>query len=174
MERTRLCPGVVWLAVGVSAVWLVHSAAAQETLGRGKSPAQTFASDCAVCHKSPQGLARSAGGLFGVEGFLREHYTSSRESAAALANYLRSVDSGPARARRAAKSDQAKPDERKKAGAKPGEVKGADRKPGGAAVDSKPTDGRPADIMAPERRTVEPKPNLPAAGEARPAGGVGE
>ena len=84
-----------------------------------------------------------------------------------LANYLRSLDSGHARARRAAKSDQAKPDERKKAGAKPGEVTGGDRKPDGAAGDSKPTDGRPADIMAPERRT-------PAAGEARPAEGVGE
>jgi len=79
MERKRLCQGVVWLAVGVSAVWLVNGSAAQETLGRGRTPAQTFASDCAVCHKSPQGLARSAGGLFGVEGFLREHYTSSRE-----------------------------------------------------------------------------------------------
>jgi hypothetical protein len=81
---------------GVSAAWLVSSAAAQETLGRNKSPAQTFASDCAVCHKSPQGLARSAGGLFGVEGFLREHYTSSKQSAAALATYLRAQDSGPA------------------------------------------------------------------------------
>ena len=167
MERKRLWQGVVWLVAGVSAVWLANSAAAQETLGRGRTPAQTFASDCAICHKSPQGLARSAGGFFGVEGFLREHYTSSRESAVALANYLRSVDSGSARARRAAKSDQAKPDERKKAGAKPAEAKGPDRKPDGATGDSKPTDGRPADIMAPERRT-------PAAGEARPAEGVGE
>ena len=56
MERKRLCQRVAWLAVGVSAAWLVNSAAAQETLGRNKSPAQTFASDCAVCHKSPQGL----------------------------------------------------------------------------------------------------------------------
>ena len=109
MERKRLCQGVVWLVAGVSAVWLANSAAAQETLGRGRTPAQTFASDCAVCHKSPQGLARSAGGFFGVEGFLREHYTSSRESAVALANYLRSVDSGPARARRAAKMTRQSP-----------------------------------------------------------------
>src|SRR5262249_36657874 len=91
MERKRLCQRVAWLVV-VSTGWLVNSAVARETLGRNKSPAQTFASDCAACHKSPQGLARSAGGLFGVEGFLREHYTSSKESAAALANYLRSQD----------------------------------------------------------------------------------
>jgi hypothetical protein len=181
MERKRLCQSVAWLAVGVSAVGLVNSAAAQETLGRNKSPAQTFASDCAVCHKSPQGLAKSAGGLFGVEGFLREHYTSSKESAAALANYLRAQDSGPAgaRAKRAAKGDQPRPNDQKKAGPKPAEVKGAERKPSGAPGDAKPSDGRPsdgrpADIMAPERRSVEPRANTPAAGEARPADGAGE
>jgi len=170
MERKRLCRSVGWLAVGVSAAWLVSSAAAQETLGRNKSPAQTFASDCAVCHKSPQGLAKSAGGLFGVEGFLRAHYTSSKESAAALANYLRAQDSGPAgaRAKRAAKGDQPKPNEQKKAAPKP-----TDRKPT-AGGDAKPADGRPPDIMAPERRAVEPRSNPPAAGEAKPAEGAGE
>ena len=178
MERIRLCRSVAWLAVGVSAACLVSSAAAQETLGRNKSPAQTFASDCAVCHKSPQGLARSAGGLFGVEGFLREHYTSSKESAAALANYLRAQDSGPgSRAKRAAKGDQPKPNEQKKAAPKPAEGQGADkgaeRKPT-AGGDAKPTDGRPPDIMAPERRAVEPRPNSPAAGDAKPADGAGE
>jgi hypothetical protein len=166
------------VAAGVSAAWLVSSAAAQETLGRNKSPAQTFASDCAVCHKSPQGLARSAGGLFGVEGFLREHYTSSKESAAALANYLRAQDSGPgSRAKRAAKGDQPKSNEQKKAAPKPAEAqgtdKGAERKPT-AGGDAKPTDGRPPDIMAPERRAVEPRPTPPAAGEAKPADGAGE
>ncbi|MGB8613224.1 MAG: hypothetical protein WCD60_16545, partial [Pseudolabrys sp.] len=65
------------MAVVISAAAAVNGAETQETLGRGKTPAQTFASDCAVCHKSPQGLAKSASGL---------HYTSSRESAAALAN----------------------------------------------------------------------------------------
>jgi hypothetical protein len=176
MERKRLCQSAAWLAVGVSAVWLVNSAAAQETLGRNKSPAQTFASDCAVCHKSPQSLAKSAGGLFGVEGFLREHYTSSRESAAALANYLRSQDRGPAgrRAKRASKGDQPKPNEQKKAAPKPAEVKGADRKPERAPGDAKPSAGRSPDMMAPERRAVEPRPNPPAAGEAKPAEGAGE
>jgi hypothetical protein len=53
-----------------------------------KPAAQLFASDCtgAGCHKGPQGLAK-AGGV-GLAGFLREHYTNSRESAAALASYL--------------------------------------------------------------------------------------
>jgi hypothetical protein len=105
---------------------------------------------------------------------LREHYTSSRESAAALANYLRSVGTAPgaARAKRPAKGDQPKADEW--AGPKPAEAKGADSKPDAAGGGAKPTDGRPPDIMAPERRAVEPRPNPPADGEAKPAGGGGE
>jgi hypothetical protein len=54
-----------------------------------------------------------------------------------------------------------------------GADKGAERKPT-AGGDAKPTDGRPPDIMAPERRAVEPRPNPPAAGEAKPADGAGE
>src|SRR5262249_29358540 len=174
MERKRLCQRVAWLAVVVSTGWLVNSAVARETLDRNKSPAQTFASDCAACHKSPQGLARSAGGLFGVEGFLREHYTSSKESAAALANYLRSQDSGPARpsTSRATKGNQSKPKDKKKAAPKPAEVKAADRKRGRAPGDARPTEGRPPDIMPPERRPPGPTP--PAAAEAKPAEGAGE
>jgi hypothetical protein len=61
-----------------------------------KPPAQLFASDCtgSGCHKGPQGLAK--GQMPGMlTGFLREHYTNSRESAAALANYLAKIPSGP-------------------------------------------------------------------------------
>src|SRR3972149_5828761 len=72
---------------------------AQENLDLGKTPAQLFASDCALCHKSTRALATKGGGLFGgLESFLRQHYTASRESAAAIAGYLRSIDSGPAAA----------------------------------------------------------------------------
>jgi len=73
---------------------------AQESKGENFSakPAPAlFASDCtgSECHKGPQGLAktRSVGSL---AGFLREHYTNSRESAAALAAYLIKVPAGPA------------------------------------------------------------------------------
>ena len=61
-----------------------------------KPPAQLFASDCtgAGCHKSPQGLNKGQG-FGGLAGFLREHYTNSRESAAALAAYLSKLPSGP-------------------------------------------------------------------------------
>src|SRR5215475_15874492 len=83
------------LTIGILAACLAGTAVAQESLDRGKSPAQLFASHCSACHKSPQAVAKS-GGLFGLEGFLREHYTTSRETASAMANYLRAMDTGPA------------------------------------------------------------------------------
>jgi hypothetical protein len=60
-----------------------------------KPPAQLFATDCtgAGCHKGPQGLGKGQSGA--LAGFLREHYTNSRESAAALAGYLSRIPSGP-------------------------------------------------------------------------------
>jgi hypothetical protein len=57
-----------------------------------------FASDCtgAGCHKGPQGLARRPA----LASFLREHYTNSRESAAALASYLASIPAAVERGNR--------------------------------------------------------------------------
>jgi hypothetical protein len=77
----------------VSAVLALSGAplAAQENVEAGKTPAQLYASDCAICHKSPQGLSK-AGGLFGLQSFLREHYTASRETATVIANYLKAID----------------------------------------------------------------------------------
>jgi hypothetical protein len=58
-------------------------------LNEGKSAQQMFASDCAVCHQKPNGLAkgRSAGQL---AGFLRQHYTTGTQQAGMLAAYLTS------------------------------------------------------------------------------------
>ncbi len=80
-----------------------------ENFSAGKSPAQLFASDCtgAGCHKGPQGLGK--GGGIGLAGFLREHYTNSRESAAALANYLSKIPSGPEPREARTPSRQGKP-----------------------------------------------------------------
>jgi hypothetical protein len=70
--------------------------ASSQDFSAGKTAAQLFASDCAACHKSPAGLAKgqSAGSL---TSFLREHYTTKPESAAALAAYL--LGAGPGNAR---------------------------------------------------------------------------
>jgi hypothetical protein len=60
---------------------------AQVNIDQDKTPAHIFASDCAVCHKSTRGLANGRGGSE-LTGFLAEHYTSSREEAAAMAAYV--------------------------------------------------------------------------------------
>ena len=174
--RTLRC-GICCLAAALWALGLANGVGAQESLDRGKSPAQLFASDCSACHKSPQGLAR-AGGLLGLDNFLRTHYTASRETASAIGSYLRSVDvSSPARAtKRNAKGDgKARPDDKKRLGAQPGEAKSTGKKSDAAASRSaepkssepRPSEARPADILAPEPKSSAPKPR--AAGEAKPA-----
>ncbi len=76
----------VTLVVGCSAMGQV---AAQENLDAGKSPSQLFAGTCTACHKSARGLLKtvSPGSL---QGFLRQHYTTSPAMAGVLASYLMS------------------------------------------------------------------------------------
>lgn len=137
---------------------------AQENLDFGKSPAQLFASDCAICHKSPQGLAAKGGGMLGLESFLRQHYTASRESAAAIAGYLRAAGNAPAAAgrtgKRPPKSGTLKGDDKAKAGDK----KSGEKKPEAA----KPDEPKPADSKASEPKPAEPKAE-PKPAEAKPA-----
>lgn len=161
----------VWWGAAIATLCLVGGARAQESLDRGKSATQLFASDCSACHKSPQALAK-AGGLFGLDNFLRTHYTASRESATTIANYLKSLDPGPpppARAsKRSAKGDgTTQPGDKKKPGAKPGEAKGVSK-----SSESKPPEPRPSGILAPEPKSSESKPAVPSAGEAKPAEGA--
>jgi len=163
----------VGTTIGIGLLWLAGPAGAQENLDQGKTPAQLFASNCAICHKSPQGLGKS-GGLFGLESFLREHYTASKESASAIAAYIRAMDTGPAAgraARRAAKGgEKAKVDDKKQPAAKPGETKAVDKKPD----EPKSPDQKPSDILTPEKKSGEAKPSSPAAGEVKPAEGKSE
>lgn len=178
----------VWLAVGALVLGLAGQAAAQENLDYGKTPAQLFASDCAICHKTPQGLAAKGGGLLGLESFLREHYTASRESAAAIAGYLRSVGSGPATppgrgAKRPPKGDdKAKKDEKtgEKAGEKPDEKAGekktekkpAEKKPAeakGAAGGKGGAEGKGSDAKADDAKPADAKPADAKPADAKPA-----
>jgi len=127
--------------------------------------------DATALVERAKGLAK-AGGLFGLDSFLRTHYTASRESATAIANYLKSLDTGPASparaSKRSAKGDgNAQPGDRKRPGAKPGEAKGVSK-----SSESKPPEARPSDILAPEPRSIESKPAVPSAGEAKPAEGA--
>ena len=171
-------------AISMSVLCVTGVAGAQENLDQGKSPAQLFASNCAICHKSPQGLAK-AGGILGLDSFLREHYTASKESAGALAAYLKSMGTGPAAPGRAAKrgpkgDEKAKPDEKKKTGAQGSDQKGTEKKPDTAAepktsdskpAEAKPSVGTPADIVAPEPKSGDTKSSPPAAGETKPPEG---
>ena len=111
----RLISFVLSFALGAAA------AAQAQDYSAGKTPAQLFASDCSGCHKSPQGLAKGYD-VRSLTSFLREHYTSKKESAGALANFVAAAGGGaptadkPARgSRTAAPAPEPKPAESKPA-----------------------------------------------------------
>lgn len=164
-------------AITLSAMLLANCAQAQDNLELGKSAAQLFASDCSICHKSPQGLAKG-GGLFGVQSFLRQHYTTSKESAAAMAAYLEAVDraAGPAQRgakppKRAARGETGGKPAAKKPEAKPGE--GESDKASGAKSGAKPSEPKAAETKPAESKPAAPKteakPSEPKPSESKPA-----
>ena len=156
--------GVFRLA-GLVILVSVAPASAQDILDRGKSAQQIFASDCSVCHKTPQGLAKS-GGLFGLQGFLREHYTASRETAALLARYLEAAGEPPAADPKKQPRRTAKPSDPKPSDPKPSDNKPAEAKPAEAAPsDNKPADNKTAD--KPEAK-IEAKPEPKSESKPEP------
>ena len=82
-------------------------------LEAGKSPSQIFAGTCTACHKAPRGLLKTvpAGSL---QGFLRQHYTTSPEMASLLAAFLISNGAADTRYAQPKEGKDAKPE------AKPG------------------------------------------------------
>jgi len=86
-----------------------------QNLEAGKSPSQIFAGTCTACHKGPRGLLKTvpAGSL---QGFLRQHYTTSPEMASLLAGFL--VSNGAADTRFV--GGQPKPARDEKLDARPG------------------------------------------------------
>ena len=91
MASRTLGLATVMLLIG----WFADPATAQN-LEAGKSPAQLFSGNCSACHRSPRGLIKTVpqGSL---PGFLREHYTTSRDMAATMAGYLVSSGGGDPR-----------------------------------------------------------------------------
>jgi len=87
---TRGLAPVISLLAGLTPA-LAH---AQTNIDQGKTPAQIFAETCSACHKAPRGLANGKGS-FALTEFLHEHYTTSRDQAAALAAYVLGAGSGP-------------------------------------------------------------------------------
>lgn len=142
--------------------WGNGPARAQEDLNRGKTPAQLFASDCAGCHRNARGLAKRDRGA--LVGFLRVHYTASRESAATIAAYLISLGpdprgSRPAAAPRRPAASQSQGQAVQPA-AKPGET--AAPKPPQPAPEAPPAAAAPAPTSDP------PGPARPPAAPAKP------
>jgi hypothetical protein len=149
MERvrvfTRLAPAIVLLALLVPL-----PVRAQVNIDQDKTPAHIFASDCAVCHKSAHGLANGRGSS-ALTGFLTEHYTSSRDEAAAMSAYVLASGGGIGTA-----------------------VPVHGQKPEGArgrasAADSKPRQARPS-VKPGEEPAASAKLRRPAGERGRPEG----
>jgi len=127
-------------------------AQAQTNIDQGKSPAEIFANDCATCHKSARGLANGRGSS-GLASFLVEHYTASKDQAAALAAYVMGAGGGEA-APAARGPKPASAPERNRASAEPGAP------PSRPA--EKPERPGPQPATASRNRRIEPASTPPA------------
>ncbi|MDQ2081009.1 hypothetical protein RA307_12520 [Xanthobacteraceae bacterium Astr-EGSB] len=144
----RLISFVLSFALGAAA------AAQAQDYSAGKTPAQLFASDCSGCHKSPQGLAKGYD-VRSLSSFLREHYTSKKESAGALANFVAAAGGGAPAADKPARGSRTAAPEPKPAEPKAAEESNAVR----------PSSGFPR--IFPWQSAPEPKPEAkPEAVEA--------
>jgi hypothetical protein len=123
-------------------------ASAQTNIDQGKSPAEIFANDCATCHKSPRGLANGKNSLM-LSGFLREHYTASRDQAAALAAYVLGAGGGDSGTAAQTHSPKPGPDHAK---ATVDEPKIVEPK----TTASKPTEPKPTEPKTAARPTHQP------------------
>jgi len=89
--REVIAPLVILGTVGAA---LTGPLASAQNLDAGKSPEKLFADGCTACHRSPRGLAKGRMSLT-LSWFLQDHYSTSSDSAKALAAYLVSVDTPP-------------------------------------------------------------------------------
>ena len=153
---------------GVVGFLVAAPALAQENLDSGKTGAQLFASNCALCHKSVQALSKS-GGVFGLSSFLREHYTASRESADIIATYVQSFGNAPAPSKRtgAAKRIPKGDEKAKTSGPKTSEPKTSEPKTGPKS-EPKPSEPKPSEPKSGEAKPAEPKANDAKAAAPKP------
>lgn len=102
-----------------------------QNLEAGKPPSQIFSSTCSLCHKSARGLLKgvSPGSL---PGFLRQHYTTSSDMAAAMSAYV--LSNGAANAAPGG-GNLTKQGQEAKGGAKPSQEPGPEQ----ASKGRKPT-----------------------------------
>jgi hypothetical protein len=130
----RRLMSVIGLASVVAvAVIVAGPTLSQTNIDQGKPASELFANYCAVCHKSTRGLANGRSGLT-LSLFLREHYATSSQQAAALAAYVISAGGNAP----AAKPERAKSEEPKGQEAKGQDAKGHETKPRAASAKSEP------------------------------------
>ena len=163
------------VAVVLGAAWMMwaNAAPAQSVLGDPTNPAKTFASNCSICHKTPKGLAKTSSSSE-LAGFLRQHYTTGKDTGSAMAAYLLGAGPGPASDPRAKQGgdgdrppaavgrvlDNAKPD-----GAKP------DAKPSAKDARGARAKGRKQEPAA-EHGTAAPGDEEPVASGGEPAADI--
>ena len=82
---------VLGAMVALSGTVLGATGAKAQNLDEGKTAPRLFADSCATCHRSPRGLAKGRFRLT-LFAFLKEHYSTSSDTASELAAYLASVD----------------------------------------------------------------------------------
>jgi mono/diheme cytochrome c family protein len=110
MAQRKLRRG--WLVLGAMVALigtlLDTSGAQAQNLDQGKSATRLFADSCATCHRNPRGLARGRPRptLFA---FLKEHYSTSSDTASELADYLASIDTPQSNRSRARKPPRPAP-----------------------------------------------------------------
>jgi hypothetical protein len=162
-------------AIGLFIGLVPAMAQAQTNIDQGKSPAEIFANDCATCHKSARGLANGRGSS-GLASFLVEHYTASKDQAAALAAYVMGAGGGEAAPARGPKPG-ATPDRNRasaepppsRPGEKPDQAPPAAGRQGPqpATASRKPASTPPT--QQPSAVVTEPTPSSPSAQDTSPA-----
>jgi outer membrane biosynthesis protein TonB len=171
----RLMPAIGLFWVLAVAVVFAGPARSQTNIDQGKPASELFANYCAVCHKSTRGLANGRSSLT-LSLFLREHYATSSQQAAALAAYVISAGgNAPAAKPERAKSEEPKGQEAKGQEAKGQEGKGQDSKghetkPRATSAKSEPE--KPAPGGQPEREETTSTPQERAPVVAAPATGA--
>ncbi len=145
----RLMPVIGLVSVVAVAGVFAGPTLSQTNIDQGKPASELFANYCAVCHKSTRGLANGRSS-FTLSLFLREHYATSSQQAAALAAYVISAGGNAP----AAKPERAKSEEPKGQEAKGQEAKGHETKPRAASAKSEPE--KPASGGQPGREETAP------------------
>jgi hypothetical protein len=132
-------------------------ARAQVNIDQGKPAAEIFENDCATCHKTARGLADGKNSLM-LSSFLREHYTASRDQAAALAAYVVGVGG----------TAPAAPASSQKPGQEHAKATGEEPKT------TEPKIGEPKSAAHPAQQPSKPEaaPSTPAPAAAMPAATV--